>query len=74
MIIIINFPNNIKYNLIDPENSDSIGLNPFMARACAMYHDIGKIKNPEYFIENQQGGYNPSAVGNSFPPSGDSVF
>ena len=22
----------------------------------------------------QQGGYNPSAVGNSFPPSGDSVF
>ena len=37
----------------------AIGLNPFMARACAMYHDIGKIKNPEYFIENQQGGYNP---------------
>lgn len=37
----------------------AIGLNPFMARACAMYHDIGKSKNAEYFVENQQGGYNP---------------
>ncbi len=37
----------------------AIGLNPFMARACAMYHDVGKIKNPQFFSENQTDGYNP---------------
>ena len=37
----------------------AIGLNPFMARACAMYHDVGKMKNPQFFSENQTDGYNP---------------
>ena len=37
----------------------AIGLNPFMARACAMYHDVGKVKNPQFFVENLDGGYNP---------------
>ena len=37
----------------------AVGLNPFMARACAMYHDVGKIKNPQFFSENQTNGYNP---------------
>lgn len=30
-----------------------IGENPLLARACAYYHDIGKLKNPEFFRENQ---------------------
>ena len=30
-----------------------IGANPFLARAGAYYHDIGKIEQAEYFIENQ---------------------
>jgi putative nucleotidyltransferase with HDIG domain len=38
--------------------SNAIGLNPLLARACAYYHDIGKIKNVDYFAENQSG-YNP---------------
>ncbi len=33
--------------------SNAIGENPLLARACAYYHDIGKLKNPEYFAENQ---------------------
>ncbi|MCR4874225.1 MAG: HDIG domain-containing protein [Clostridia bacterium] len=37
----------------------AIGLNPFMARACAMYHDVGKMNNPQFFSENQTDGYNP---------------
>lgn len=37
----------------------AIGKNPSLARAAAYYHDIGKLKNPEYFIENQQDGKNP---------------
>ncbi len=30
-----------------------ISANPFLARAGAYYHDIGKIDQAEYFIENQ---------------------
>ncbi len=35
-----------------------IGENPYLARACAYYHDVGKTVNPEFFAENQSG-YNP---------------
>ena len=37
----------------------AIGINPYMARACGYFHDIGKSKNPQFFIENQKDGYNP---------------
>ena len=37
----------------------AIGENTFLARACAYYHDIGKMKNPKYFYENQMGQANP---------------
>ena len=30
-----------------------IGANPLLARVGAYYHDIGKIENPDYFVENQ---------------------
>lgn len=30
-----------------------IGGNPLLVRAGALYHDIGKMNNPVYFIENQ---------------------
>jgi putative nucleotidyltransferase with HDIG domain len=36
-----------------------IGGNPLLIRAGAMYHDIGKMTNPMYFIENQASGLNP---------------
>lgn len=36
----------------------AIKVNPLLARVSAYYHDIGKIKKPEFFIENQVGGYN----------------
>ena len=36
----------------------AIGENPQLARAAGYYHDVGKLKNPEAFIENQRG-YNP---------------
>ncbi len=37
----------------------AIGQSVVMARAAAYYHDIGKIRNPTYFSENQLGGTNP---------------
>lgn len=36
-----------------------IGGNPFLVRAGALYHDIGKTFDPEFFIENQAIGMNP---------------
>lgn len=35
--------------------AEAIGVNPLLARVSAYYHDIGKIKMPEYFVENQTG-------------------
>ncbi|MFC1516040.1 HD family phosphohydrolase [Thermodesulfobacteriota bacterium] len=35
-----------------------IGANPLLAKVCGYYHDIGKIKKPLYFIENQTDGIN----------------
>jgi len=33
--------------------AEELGLNAPLAKAGALYHDIGKIKMPEYFIENR---------------------
>ncbi len=35
--------------------SNAIGENPLLARACAYYHDIGKMKKADFFTENQSG-------------------
>lgn len=35
-----------------------IGANPLLAKVCGYYHDIGKIRKPAYFIENQTSGRN----------------
>ncbi len=36
-----------------------IGGNPLLVRTGALYHDIGKMKNPIYFTENQHGDTSP---------------
>jgi len=39
--------------------ASAIGANPMLARVCGYYHDIGKLKQPLYFIENQRRIRNP---------------
>ena len=39
--------------------AEAIGANPLLARVGAYYHDMGKIKNPHYFAENQGDRGNP---------------
>lgn len=34
----------------------AVNANPLLARIGALYHDIGKLAAPDYFVENQQGG------------------
>src|SRR5439155_459062 len=36
-----------------------IGANGLLGRVGCYYHDIGKIRNPQYFVENQTRGNNP---------------
>jgi hypothetical protein len=36
-----------------------VGGNPLLVRAGALYHDIGKMEDPLYYIENQSSAINP---------------
>ncbi|WP_282042808.1 HD family phosphohydrolase [Winogradskyella flava] len=40
-------------------SANEIGANAMLVRVGALYHDIGKMKNPTYFTENQSTGINP---------------
>ncbi|MCK5783456.1 MAG: HDIG domain-containing protein [Desulfobacterales bacterium] len=46
--------------------ASEIGANPLLAKVCGYYHDIGKLKTPLYFIENQRDGKN---IHNKLAPS-----
>jgi putative nucleotidyltransferase with HDIG domain len=39
--------------------AEGIGANSLLARVGAYYHDIGKLRRPEFFAENQRQGENP---------------
>jgi len=39
--------------------ANEIGANAMLVRVGALYHDIGKMKEPTYFIENQNNNINP---------------
>ena len=42
--------------------AESIGANSLLTRVGALYHDIGKVGQPEFFSENQRSGVNPHAA------------
>ena len=39
--------------------AEAIHADALLCKVSAYYHDIGKLKNPIYFTENQTDGYNP---------------
>jgi cyclic-di-AMP phosphodiesterase PgpH len=39
--------------------ANAIGANPLVARVCALFHDVGKTVNPQFFVENQRERSNP---------------
>ena len=53
------FQHSIQVANLAEEGILEIGGNALLVRAGALYHDIGKMKNPQYFIENQMSGINP---------------
>jgi hypothetical protein len=38
---------------------DAIGANGLLARVGCYYHDVGKVRKPQFFVENQSLGVNP---------------
>ena len=46
--------------------ANKINANALLSRVGALHHDIGKIKNPSYFTENQISGQNPHDKLSSF--------
>ena len=53
------FQHSIQVSNLASEAAKTIGANALLVRTGALYHDIGKMANPIYFIENQQGTENP---------------
>lgn len=39
--------------------ANELNANSLLVRVGALYHDLGKMKNPRYFTENQTGDFNP---------------
>ena len=53
------FQHSLQVASIAEELTREVGGNPLLVRTGALYHDIGKTPNPQYFIENQITGVNP---------------
>jgi len=53
------FQHSLQVANLAQEAANKINANSLLVRTGALYHDIGKMKNPEYFTENQPEGYNP---------------
>lgn len=56
------FQHSMQVSNLASEAAKTIGANALLVRTGALYHDIGKIANPHYFTENQQGMANPLAA------------
>lgn len=41
------------------EGCETIGADPVLAYAAGLYHDVGKVRRADYFVENQRSGHNP---------------
>jgi len=53
------FQHTLQVSNLATEAAKKINANSLLVRTGALYHDIGKMKHPEYYTENQHGGKNP---------------
>jgi cyclic-di-AMP phosphodiesterase PgpH len=57
--LMVNAPGTYNHSIITGNlvegAAQQVGANPLLARAGAYYHDIGKIRRPFFFVENQYG-------------------
>lgn len=53
------FQHSIMVATLSENAATAIGANPIFCRVASYYHDLGKIKRPTYYVENQINGENP---------------
>ena len=53
------FQHSMQVSNLAAEAAKAIGANALLVRTGALYHDIGKMTDPFYFVENQTGTENP---------------
>ncbi|HXH18476.1 MAG TPA: HDIG domain-containing protein [Chitinophagales bacterium] len=53
------FQHSLQVSYLAEAAASEIGANTLLVKAGALYHDIGKMNNPLYFIENQHPDINP---------------
>ncbi len=53
------FQHSVQVSNISEDLINEIGGNAILAKVGALYHDIGKIRAPLFFTENQNSGFNP---------------
>ena len=53
------FQHSMQVSNLAAEAAKAIGANALLVRTGALYHDIGKISDPLYYVENQVGTENP---------------
>ena len=61
--MMVNAPGTYHHSLVVANmveaGAQQIGANALLCKVAALYHDIGKLRSPQYFIENQGGRKNP---------------
>ena len=59
----VNAPGTFQHSMmvatLSENAADAIGANATFARVAAYYHDIGKMKRPNFYVENQHDAINP---------------
>jgi putative nucleotidyltransferase with HDIG domain len=61
-LILRNAPGTYQHSLqvanLAEQAARSVGVNPLLTRVGALYHDVGKVLRPQFYIENQVPGQN----------------
>lgn len=47
------FHHSLNVGVLAEAAAEAIGANPLLSRVGAYYHDIGKLRKPDYYVENQ---------------------
>ncbi|MCQ2295006.1 MAG: HDIG domain-containing protein [Bacteroidales bacterium] len=53
------FQHSVQVANLSEDVVSELGGNTLLAKVGALYHDIGKLKDPNFFTENQTNGFNP---------------
>ena len=53
------FQHSLQVSMLGVAAATKVNANPQLIRTGALYHDLGKMKNPQFFVENKVEGYDP---------------